>query len=148
MSAGGYQHILVPLDGSKLSHVALEGVMPIARSIGARITLVSVVDGAMCNSFEALAHAEQVSVLDAVSHYLDGVAADLRSEGFEAEPHVLQAGGFTPAELIIEIAEDVGADLIAMSTHGRHGLEKALFGSVATAVLRNSPVPVLVFPQG
>ncbi len=148
MSAEGYRHLLVPLDGSKLSHAALEGALPIARATGARLTLASVVDGVLCHSFESIAHTEGISVVDAVGNYLEGVQEPLRSEGFEVATRVMVAGGFTAAERIIEIAGEVGADLIAMSTHGRSGLEKALFGSVASAVLRNSPVPVLVFPQG
>ncbi len=148
MSAEGYRHLLVPLDGSKLSHAALEGALPIARATGARLTLASVVDGVLCHSFESIAHTEGISVVDAVGNYLEGVQEPLRSEGFDVATRVMVAGGFTAAERIIEIAGEVGADLIAMSTHGRSGLEKALFGSVASAVLRNSPVPVLVFPQG
>lgn len=148
MGAEGYQHMLVPLDGSKLSHAALEGSLPIARATGARVTLASVIDGVLCHSFESIAHAEGVSVVEAVEKYLHGVEEPLRTEGFDVASRVMVAGGFTAAERIIEIASEVGADLIAMSTHGRSGLEKALFGSVASAVLRNSPVPVLVFPQG
>lgn len=148
MGAEGYQHMLVPLDGSKLSHAALEGALPIARTTGARITLASVIDGVLCHSFESIAHTEGISVVEAVERYLGGVQESLRTDGYDASTRVMVAGGFTAAERIIEIAGEVGADLIAMSTHGRSGLEKALFGSVASAVLRNSPVPVLVFPQG
>lgn len=148
MSAEGYQHMLVPLDGSKLSHAALEGALPIARATGARITLASVIDGVLCHSFESIAHTEGISVVDAVGRYLEGVQESLLSEGHEVATRVMVAGGFTAAERIIEMADEIDADLIAMSTHGRSGFEKALFGSVASAVLRNSPVPVLVFPQG
>ena len=148
MSAEGYQHLLVPLDGTKVSHAALEGALPIARSIGARVSLVTVIDGVVCHEFEGIAHTDQVSVAKAVERYLDGVKHDLAADGFDVETKVREAGGFTAAERIIEVADEIDADLIAMSTHGRSGLEKVLFGSVASAVLRNSPVPVLVFPQG
>jgi nucleotide-binding universal stress UspA family protein len=148
MSAEGYQHVLVPLDGSKVSHAALDGALPIAHSIGARISLVTVIDGTVCHAFESIAHTEQVSVTKAVERYLEGVKHDLAADGFAVETKVRESSGFTAAERIIEVADEIGADLIAMSTHGRSGLEKVLFGSVASAVLRNSPVPVLVFPQG
>lgn len=48
-----------------------------------------------------------------------------------------------PAEKIVDYALEEGIDLIAMGTHGRKGLEKIVFGSVAEHVLKNSPVPVL-----
>lgn len=148
MSAEGYQHILVPLDGSKLSHAALDGVLPIATSIGAKITLMSVVDGVLCHAFDAFASAENMSVVNAVESYLEGVRLELEEDGYTVETKVKLARGYTVSERLIKMADEIDADLIALSTHGRSGLGKALFGSVATAVLRDSPVPVLVFPQG
>src|SRR6185295_14135634 len=52
-----------------------------------------------------------------------------------------------PPEMIIAAAAESGADLIVMSTHGRSGLMRLLYGSVTEAVLRGSPVPVLVVPN-
>ncbi len=49
-----------------------------------------------------------------------------------------------PAEEIMRYAETEGVDLIVMGTHGRKGLERIIFGSVAEQVVKNAPVPVLV----
>jgi len=49
----------------------------------------------------------------------------------------------SPAEKIIEAAQKEGMDLIIMGTHGRKGLERAIFGSVCDKVVRNAPCPVL-----
>ena len=148
MAGEGYQHILVPLDGSKLSHAALDGALPIATAVGARLTLAAVVDPILCQSFESFAAAENISVIEAVENYLSGVQAELIDDGYDVDTRVKAATGYTVAERLIEMADEIEADLIALSTHGRSGVEKALFGSVATAVLRESPFPVLVFPQG
>lgn len=148
MGAEGYQHILVPLDGSKLSHTALEGALPIAHATGAKVTLISVVDRVLTHAFESYASSENMSIVDSVTAYLDGVCAELMDDGCNVDKVVRMATGYTVAERLIEIAGELDVDLIALSTHGRSGLGKALFGSVATAVLRDSPVPVLVFPQG
>lgn len=60
----------------------------------------------------------------------------------------LHAGYGEPAALISRIARRRGADLVVVGTHGRHGLMRALLGSVAESVIRESPVPVLVVRRG
>ena len=52
--------------------------------------------------------------------------------------------GISPAEGIIHVADEVGADLIIMGSHGRTGFKKLILGSVAQAVLTQSPIPVLI----
>ncbi len=67
-------------------------------------------------------------------------------KGFKkVEPRVMQG---SPAEKILEVANKEGVDLIVMGTHGRKGLERAIFGSVCDKVVRNSKIPVLtIYPE-
>jgi nucleotide-binding universal stress UspA family protein len=76
--------------------------------------------------------------------YLAPLAAELRGRGVAAEWEVRHG---TAATAILAAAKSFGADLIAMSTHGRSGLGRLLFGSVAEQVLRQADVPVFLRRQ-
>jgi nucleotide-binding universal stress UspA family protein len=67
--------------------------------------------------------------------------ARLRAEGVEAEAHVKPGH---PATVILDLAHALAVELIAMTTHGRTGLGRLVFGSVAEEVLRRAPVPVFL----
>src|SRR5688572_18186977 len=73
--------------------------------------------------------------------YLEPVAAALRAKGVETSWAIRRG---RPADEILAAAKESGADLLAMATHGRTGLGRLLFGSVAEAVLRHAPVPVFM----
>lgn len=139
-----YQRVLVPLDGSQLA----ESILPFAEKVAgpeAELVLLRVVEP--LSAGEVMASAGVVTPdallareLDA-KHYLAGVELRLKSQGLRVERR-LQVGH--AAEEILAVARAARADLIAMTTHGRSGLGRLLFGSVAEAVLRASPVPVLM----
>jgi len=76
------------------------------------------------------------------SRYLAAVKERLASQGVKAETFV---GEGSPSDVILDLARQQGADLIAMTTHGRGGLGRLVYGSVSDAVLRHSTVPVLLF---
>jgi nucleotide-binding universal stress UspA family protein len=76
--------------------------------------------------------------------YLPPIAAELRGRGIDADWEVRHG---SPATTILAVAKSWGADLIAMSTHGRSGLGRLLFGSVAEHVLRHADVPVFLMRQ-
>jgi nucleotide-binding universal stress UspA family protein len=78
----------------------------------------------------------------AAQSYLDAMAAKLASEGVRVRTHVVLQQ--QPADGILEEAETVHADLIAIETHGRRGLARLLWGSVADRVVRGGEVPVLL----
>jgi len=134
-----YQRILVPLDGSLLAEAILSDVMELATLHRAEVVLLRV----------ASAHARIGSDLtDAQVH------AVAEAEGYLAEKEQRLAGhGIRvssavryglPAEEILDHARTSNIDLIAMSTHGRSGMERVLLGSVAERVLREAPVAVLL----
>lgn len=74
---------------------------------------------------------------------LEERAETLRSRGFEAETQLREG---RPAEQIVDLAAERGVALIAMSTRGRWGLDRVLWGSVAHQVVQHAPCPVLTVP--
>jgi nucleotide-binding universal stress UspA family protein len=139
-----YRRVLVPLDGSKVA----EGVLPHAKALaygeGAEIVLLSVAENPVREfSFADPAIAE--SVVQAMElrtrKYVAEVEAQLKKDGFNASS-VVQAGA--AADVILRVAEETRADVIAMSTNGRTGAARWLIGSVADRVARNSKVPVML----
>jgi nucleotide-binding universal stress UspA family protein len=73
--------------------------------------------------------------------YLAPIAVELRNKGVRVESRVRRGNA---VDQIVAAAREAGADLIAMSTHGRGGLGRLMFGSVAQAVLRQAEVPVFL----
>jgi nucleotide-binding universal stress UspA family protein len=124
------QTILVPLDGSTLAERALPYAGALARATGGQLALV----GAALPSRETTEQGKT---------QLEQVAGRLRASGLAAFAHVYVA----PAdEAILDASRQEHAGFIVMSTHGRFGLDRWLYGSVADAVLRRADVPVLVVP--
>jgi nucleotide-binding universal stress UspA family protein len=141
------EEILIPLDGSAVS----EGVVEEALRLGgrkARYTLVRVIpvgppSVAISGAMELAYRQELVDALrTGAEQYLADEAARLRREGYEVRTEVLMHP--QPARAILDRAGEVGADLIAMGTHGRSGLGRLALGSVTDKVLRGADIPVLV----
>ena len=140
-----FQHILVPLDGSGPSRLALGKAAALARLTGARVTVVAVVDTHLFpHGGGELTEHETEFIQSAVANagqMLEDAQAELRAQGVACERSLLQ--GHVVHEGILHAARECGADLIAMGSHGRHGLEKLLLGSTAQRVLAHATVPVL-----
>jgi nucleotide-binding universal stress UspA family protein len=79
---------------------------------------------------------------ESAAEYLERVSAQLRQRGV-AQVTIEEPEG-PPADAIVRRAQDLGASLILMTTHGRSGLGRMFFGSVADSVLRHAPCPVLL----
>lgn len=134
-----YRQILVPLDGSLLAERALPLATWLAARLGSRILLVRAV---WVQTFPgADPTAAQVAAVQEAEAYLRGVAARLAERAIPTDIAVPYA---PPAEGILLEAGLRGADLIVLSTHGRSGLGRWLYGSVAEAVLARSPLPVVL----
>jgi nucleotide-binding universal stress UspA family protein len=146
-----FRTILVPLDGSTLAEQALGPACRIAEKFGSALLLLRVVSQDRSTSTLPLLAPRLSSdapapaprpVMDEAEAYLTGLA--LPSSIRSVRTQVL-AGA--PPELIVATAEASDVDLIVMSTHGRTGLVRLLYGSVAEAVLRGASVPVLLVPS-
>ena len=150
-----FEKVLVPLDGSDLAEEVLDRVAELAKKLASTLILVQAIDslsqrlvalngiepaGAVPANVEAVEEAIDVEKASAQS-YLARMKAHLSSEGLEVETYL---GEGQPVEVILDLATKEGAGLIAMTTHGRGGLGRLVFGSVSDAVLRHSTVPVLL----
>ena len=137
------EHVLVALDGSDESEAVLGPVRALGK-MGARATLLHVVsDGSMfgAEGFPLLPNDLEM-IMDQADTYLESVARRLEDDLSQVSIHVEVA--LNPARGILEVAEDLGVDLLAIGTHGRTGLRRALLGSVADKVLRAATRPVLL----
>jgi len=139
-----FEKILVCLDGSELAEQVLPYAEEQAKRFGSKVILLRVVPVASTTAMATAAEvaAEQIAGdTGQAERYLEDVAQGLRRNGLDVETRVLQGkeGG-----AIVEYAHRSGIDLIAIATHGRSGLGRAVFGSVADYVLRESGLPVLV----
>jgi nucleotide-binding universal stress UspA family protein len=150
-----FEKILVCLDGSELAEQVLPYAIEEARRFDARVSLLHVllepvmVTGGLPGGPE---HLETPSLPEQMKKeqkqaqaYLERVSERLREQGVTAEMVLLQGA---PGDAIVSYAIDNNIGLIAMATHGRSGVGRALAGSVAEHVLRNSGLPLLVVRPG
>jgi nucleotide-binding universal stress UspA family protein len=146
-----YTHILVPLDGSGISEEALTEATRML-GVGGKITLVTAVDvpELPAHSFDLYGGVifsdseTQRQMEDWAKHYLDSTAEALTEEGFKVNKVVVVGD---PAKIISETATLEKVDAIVMTTHGRSGVSRWLFGSITNKVLSIAPRPVLVVPS-
>jgi nucleotide-binding universal stress UspA family protein len=160
-----YKKILVPLDGSKLAECALPHAEELARGCGTEeIILVSVTE--RVQGYRAAGASTEPLIISGggwgssiqppvqrlvpeafgkkekeAQRYLDRIANKLESKGVKVRTEVLF---WPPAEAIASYAEQTGADIIVMSSHGRSGPSRWAYGSVADKVLRGTCIPVLM----
>ncbi len=145
-----YKKILVPLDGSELSESVLSHVVTIATSCQVPEVVLTRVREPLDKSVKETLDAKIASQLDEAYHdeaanYLEKIATTLKRKGIAVKVEVLSG---KPAEEILKYSQRSGVDLIIMSTHGRSGVSRWVFGSVADKVIRQTEVPVLIRPAG
>jgi nucleotide-binding universal stress UspA family protein len=137
-------HVLLPLDGSPQSWAALEHAL--AEHPEARLTLLSVINpmdaGYSAETALPSAAEEWYESAKAAARERFEEAAEMAAERGVSVDTVLEVG--RPSRVIVEYADEHDVDGIVMGSHGRKGVSRILLGSVAEAVVRNSPVPVTV----
>jgi len=141
-----YNTILVPLDGSKRAEAIMPHVEQLARRCEARMIFMQVVEPVYVASglpeipIELNQRLTQQRA-DEVATYLAGWQGEFREKGIEAATRV----EYGPVvETIIGVAEREGADLIALASHGRSGLARVFYGSVAAGILQRVDRPLLI----
>ena len=142
-----YKKVLVPLDGSDLAECALSHLKSLFKdgSVG-EMTLLNIVTidipwgGSGSGYFDLNALREKV--LASSRKYLGEVESRLSSQGIKVKTESVEAN--RPADTITDYAQKNGMELIIMATHGYTGLKKLMLGSVASGVLSQSSVPVLL----
>ncbi len=146
-------HVLIPLDGSQLAEKAIDAAKQVLRPQG-RITLVSAI--AHINPplypyptadvvHEIQSDLEQLeNAAPEMQAYIERIAKNLTLNGYSVEIEIVNGEA---SDVIVERAEALRVDMVVMSTHGRSGLDRLLFGSVTNRVLGAAYCPVLVVPN-
>jgi len=146
-----FEKILVCLDGSELAEQILPYVAEEALHFRSNLVLFQVVGthgtptvvaaGASALAVEAAAQQIEKDEIEAKA-YLESLAQPLRDKGIDVQCVTLR--GLQIGEAIIGYADENNISLIAIATHGRSGLGRLVFGSVADFVLRQAGLPILV----
>jgi nucleotide-binding universal stress UspA family protein len=139
-SAPGLDAILVPLDGSEVSVAILDTLLPLARTLGAKLTLLRV-DWRDDTDTPAVAERRRVMRKEVLDAQLLDPTRVIEDAGLEVETRIEQGD---PAEVVLRVAGSGEFGLVAMSTHGRSGPSRWLLGSTAERVLREVTVPILL----
>jgi nucleotide-binding universal stress UspA family protein len=141
-----YQTILVPLDGSKRAEAILPHMEQLAGRCEAKVVFFQVVEpiplavGAG-DAYGVLQQHQLEEKTKEAEAYLASLRGEFREKGIEARTHVAHG---PVVEGIINAAEREGADLIAIASHGRTGLSRVFYGSVAAGVLHRIDRPLLI----
>ena len=139
-----YKRILCTLDGSELAERALPHALAMAKAFSASLVVLRVVEPPPPPILPDIAAVElQVlpELMTVAQEYVDKKATALAKEGVDVTGAVVEGRA---AETIASYAQEQGVDLIVMATHGRSGLSRWAFGSVADRVLRLASCPVLL----
>jgi nucleotide-binding universal stress UspA family protein len=145
-----YKQILIATDGSELAGKAVSHGIALAKEHKASVSVVTVTD--IWSAFE-MAHDYDRNKKDPIGNYealaaaaakqiLDRAGEVAKSQGVDCK--LIHQPDKHPAEGIIATANEIGADLIIMASHGRRGMRKLLLGSQANEVVTLSKVPVLI----
>lgn len=139
-----YKKILVPLDGSPLAETVLPHAQAIAKKEGAEIILLRIPTMPAQEFMDrqpAIAAKIKDEELAAAENYVNAKMRALKKNNIKVRT-VTQAGPVP--DTILEVAEKTHADMIAMSTHGRTGVQRWLIGSVADKVVHHAHIPVML----
>ena len=147
-----YKIILIPLDGSKRAERILRHAENLAQSFQSKLILIQVVrppdiasadhSGMVLFNKETDQCIEQADQrIKQAESYLTALKGEFREKGIEARTHVLIG---PVVKSIIDLAEREAVDLIAMTSHGRSGLARVFYGSVAAGILQAVNRPLLL----
>jgi nucleotide-binding universal stress UspA family protein len=143
-----FKHILIPTDGTDLSRKAVIYGVQLAKTVGARVTAITVSEPYHVASMDAVLVAEtpdehEAQTARVAERALEQVrmAAEAAGVGVETVREVHDQ----PYRAIIDCVRARGCDLVVMASHGRRGVAALLVGSETTKVLTHSTIPVLVY---
>ncbi len=141
MALPAYKKILVPTDGSDYSFYAAEHAAYLAKTLGAKLYAVNVINFPL--AFTAGIHyAEGKAEMETTGREaVNKIKALCDANGVECEEMIVEG---EPKSAIVDVACKVGADCIVIGSIGMSALERVLIGSVSDSVLRHAPCPVLM----
>ena len=142
-----YTNVLIPTDGSELAGKAVQHSIALAKRVGARVTVLTVLppfhtfttDAQMIedtpDQYKARMHKHAEKTLGAVAQAAEVAGVTCETVQVEHEH---------PYQAIIDTARSKNCDLIVMASHGRHGMSALVLGSETVKVLTHCKIPVLV----
>jgi nucleotide-binding universal stress UspA family protein len=153
-----FERVLVPLDGSKVGEAALPVVEQLVDKLAPKMQVEVILFGVVtllrhwvvvgeASAPVSYTDEELALIKDRVTGYLERTGEAMRKRGLVIKTMVATGNA---SDEILKAAEDIKADLIAMSTHGRSGLRRLAFGSITDKVIRGAMVPMLLVraPEG
>jgi nucleotide-binding universal stress UspA family protein len=143
-----FKHILIPTDGTDLSRKAVIYGVQLAKTVGARVTAITVSEPYHVASMDAVLVAETPDEHEAqTAHVAERALEQVRmaAEAAAVSAETLREVHDQPYRAIIDCARARGCDLVVMASHGRRGVAALLVGSETTKVLTHCTVPVLVY---
>lgn len=142
------EHILITSDLSPDALRPCEPIAGMAKALGARVTLLHVIQSVPGLSLTS--SSEQVPINEELQArmILARTQLELQCDPFEGLDLTVEVlPGIEVVSTVLEYAEAKDVDLIALSKHDRTGFQRLILGSVAEALIRRSPLPVMVFPR-
>ncbi len=135
------KNILVPMDFSKISKKALDYAVPLAKQFGAKISVLHVMEPPPYSIDLTYLPMGEGFPIESMKKELEALATKTIEPDLLKDV-IVQVG--TAFEIITNVARDLEADLIVITTHGHTGLKHVFMGSTAERVVRHAPCPVLV----
>lgn len=146
--ASQFLRILLPLDGTETAKFAVSPAIELAKRLDAELVLLRVVpdlpfEVGVKNLVQVieLNATKQLELVDQATRWLQRIVDDLALHRVRA---VVAVDVGDPSERIVHYADRDAIDMIVMSTHGRRGVPRLLYGSVAAKVLADAPCPVML----
>jgi nucleotide-binding universal stress UspA family protein len=143
-----YGTILVPLDGSERAEVILSHVIELAKKFTSKVILLEAVEQKLIytgdleiSASSAKVDLELAKQIKNAESYIKGVKEKLGQQGIQVTTRIMQG---PPVEAIIAMAKEENVDLIALASHGRSGLARVFYGSVAAGILQRADRPLLL----
>jgi nucleotide-binding universal stress UspA family protein len=142
-----FTRIVVGTDGSETAAEAVRQAADLARIAGAKLSIVSAyepvskrrLEGEQQDAPADVQH--EIGPREDVNLVLDAAAAEAKKDGLEVQTHPVEAN---PAEAILNVAEETGADLIVVGNKGMTGARRYLLGSVPNNVSHHAPCSVMI----
>lgn len=144
-----YKTILIPTDFSRYADYAVAYAQMLAKGTEGAVHFVHVVDERYMDMISGMegAYASSADTATSIESLIKHAEEQMRklmhradAMGLKASDHICRG---RPSEEIVRVAEEIGADLIVMATHGRSGLDRLVLGSTCEKLIRRSTVPVL-----
>lgn len=145
-----YKKILIATDGSELAGKALHHGLALAKSVGAKVVIVTVTEMWSALEMAKSARAKAVSAVEEFEKFESEHAAEVLVAAGEiakkanVDFKTCHISDSRPSEGILQAARDQSCDLIVIATHGRRGINRLLLGSQANEVITHSEIPVLM----